>query len=938
MNKKVLLAAALPMLIAACSNEEFTSEGVVGQDKLGKLIEAPLLGGGVEANAPGTRVYDEAGWTWIPTTDGTAITGVNSIGLCWTGVNNNPDGYKGPASETGDMVYTNVQFDHAGWLYTGETDVKLHCGALNNGEFHDFVVKDAPQATADCSVPSWSASVPGKTLNMGQGVFKSQNGTIYEGEYIVYSPYNPSFWNAPVTAKQERLLDLAIDENGAVENPFELANKYAFNVGYMPTIKGGDGAANFSTRLLTSGITLNLTADADTDIREIVLWSKGEKKFITSQALSAAKIKAAWPNLTDDVYMGTEDEYRDASSTMVVRTSGMKVTSSQPATIYIPFLPEQIKDLQILIVNQAGETAVLKHWTGKNLEFEAGKFKNLALKFESNGVKYGNSITAFSAVNYAYDNASFLAAYTKAVAGTTVDARTVRMLDDIELTSEAGVYSQGKTTAVYVESDETFAATDKNVLTLGGNEQGAKNYRFNMTNFDVDITTNPMGCCNKGIVNLGLDASSTEENTVLTVNGGKLELMFTCQLDGDVKSVFEPKDEEGNLHNDRIPSVIIGNSNTTNAVVTATADFLNEGEMTVAAGTKKGMFTLNGAALKNTGSINVNGNGNTGEDGVIKMVNNATLTNNGDIYNHGNIDNNSGKETFTNEPDATFTDYVGSSLSGYRIVNKGNAEFICEVNSEVRYNNAIDLQGIRPTTIVRFVYGTAVNIGDGKFTTTYTLQPQSGKDGIYVPYNESQLVKFESAIDNSSDAIYGKLLLNHAVDDQGNPIATIIGDFTTKSGKIEFNHKALTIDGNYEADGALNTQMPVGIAKITGDLILTEVLAANGTQGNVDLHLGQSLNVEGDIVVGYVEGTVTFANNSKVSASNMSVASGQRVVFEKNNVTYLGKDDASKGVLTNEGTINIVNAVSGSDVAAKVWCNKRAGDGTYLNNSYPQYY
>lgn len=937
MNKKVLLAAALPMLIAACSNEEFTSEGVVGQDKLGKLIEAPLLGGGVEANAPGTRVYDKAGWTWIPATDGTAITGVNSIGLCWTGVNNNPDGYKGPASETGDMVYTNVQFDHAGWLYTGETDVKLHCGALNNGEFHNFVVKDKPQATADYSIPSWSTLVSGKTLDMGQGVFKSQNGTIYEGEYIVYSPYNPSFWNAPVTAKQERLLDLTSNASGAVVNPFELANKYAFNVGYMPTIKGGDGAANFSTRLLTSGIKLDLTAAVDTEIREIVLWSKGEKKFITSQALSAAKIKAAWPNLTEDVYMGTEDEYRDASSTMVVRTSDMVVKSSQPATIYIPFLPEQIADLQILIVNKAGETAVLSNWA-TGLNFEAGKFKKLALSFNSNGVVYKqNAAVPFSKKNYAYDNNSFLAAYTQANAGSTKEARTVVMLDDIELTSENDVYSAGKQT-IYVESDPTFAATDKNVLTLGGNKLATKNYRFNTTNFDVDITTNPMGCCNNGIVNLALEASDTEENTVLTVNGGELQLLYTCQLDGDVKSVFEPKDEEGNLHNDRKPTVFIGDPNVTDAAVTATANFLNEGKMIVAAGTEKGMFTLNGAALKNTGSINVNGNGNTGQDGVIKMVNNATLTNNGDIENHGNIDNNSGKETFTNEPDATFTDYVGSSLSGYRIVNKGNAEFICEVNSEVRYNNAIDLQGIRPTTIVRFVYGEAVNIGTGTFTKVYTLQPQSGKDGIYVPYNESQLVKFESAIDNNTNGTANELVLNNAVDTQNEPIATIIGDFTTTSGKITFNHKALTIDGNYEADGALNTQMPVGIAKITGDMILTNVEAKDGTQGNVDLHAGQSLNVEGDITVVSVAGKVTFANNSKVSASNMSVASGQRVVFEKNNVTYLGKGDTSNGVLTNEGTINIVNAVSGSDVAAKVWCNERAGDGTYLNNSYPQYY
>lgn len=931
MNKKILLAAALPMLFAACSEESFNSEVAVGgHDNLGQLIEAPLLGGGVEQNAD-TKIYQGNTWKWLPETDGSSmITGVNSIGLCWTGVNNNADGYPGPTSTTGPLVYTNVKFDHAGWLYTGQEDVKLHCGELVNGEFHNGVVDDTPQATPDYADRKWTASGAG-TLDMTTGVFKSQNGTIYEGEYIVYSPYNPSFWNAPVTAQQERLMDLTID-NGCVSDPEELLSKYAFNVGYKRQISGGADAAKFTTYMLTSGIKFSLTADVDTEIKEIVLWSKGEEKFITSQALSAEAIKKAGANLSKDIYL-TDEAYKKinaASSTMVVRTNGLKVTSSVPALFTVPLLPEDIKDLQVLIVNEAGQTAVLDFWKETGMSFAAGKSKSLKLNFVEGGVQYKSSSVVkgtreFLPLNYAYDNDSFLAAYTKAEQGTTTSGRTVVMLDDIELTASAEVYGQTKK-PVYVESDPSFDATRKNVLTLGGNKSGDKVYSFRNTDFDVNIVNNPKGCCNQGSVNLRLYDSSTAENTDLTLYGAQLELWNSNNLKGSLNSKFEPKDEEGEEHPDRVPVVYVSSGTTT-----ATAGVLNEGKMYVQLGETPGKLVLDGAMMENAegASIEVKGEGETAQDGVIRMEGTAKLTNKGDIYNHGNIDNNSSAESsFVNNAGATFTDYVGSTLSGHRIENKG--EFISEVNSLVRYNNAIDPEGIRPTTIVRFVFGDdVINIGSGKFTTTYTLEPQAGKDGIYVPYDTNNtLIKFESCIDRGNT-----LTLNHAKD--GTTIKSVkIGNLTVKSGQITIEHEALYIKGNYEATGAAqNTHFKVGVKEIAGDLLLTAV------SGNVRLAAEKELNVTGDIVVTKVSGTdhVMFEQGSKVNAANMTVKAGQMVTFKENNVTKLGSK-GDKGVLTNDGSINIVNTVTGSNVAAKVWCNKRLGSGTYANNSYPQYY
>lgn len=490
-----------------------------------------------------------------------------------------------------------------------------------------------------------------------------------------------------------------------------------------------------------------------------------------------------------------------------------------------------------------------------------------------------------------------------------------------------------------INSDEDLNG-EKNLLTLGGIENGNVNYMFRNVEFDANIENEPQGCCNKGKASLTLIDVTTAEGTELNLYGTKLNLYSqNVVFNGDVYSKFEPTDEEGELHPDRVPEIELINNNSNKVVARGT--FLNEGKMNIALKTK---FSLEGGQLTNgsadadyRASITVNGNGNVGEDGVLLMSEGATFTNHGDIYNKGNIDNNSAEGTFTNEDGATFTDYVGSTLSGYRIENKGNAEFICEVNSLIRYNNAIDLNGIRPTTTLRFVYGDNANIGNGDFIKEYTLQPNKD-NGIYVPYNESKLMKFESAIDATTSNKANTLRINAATNQDNEVIATTIGSFTIKSGRVDLYHAGLTIDGNYTVDGGHHTYFGENLT-VTGDVVFKNVIANasnNELTGAVNLREDKILTVGKDIIVNKVT-TLTFKNGSQVIAKNMTVDKAQKVTFEKNNVTKLGKY-GFEGVLTNNGQITIVNAVSGSDVAAKVWCNQRLGNGTYVNNSYPQYW
>lgn len=955
MKSKYLFLAMAAATMVACTNDDFTQDTPsIGHDNLGELIKAPILGVNVESNAD-TKAFDGASFLWRPATDNQGqVTRTENIGLCWTGVSNSE--YGGPIDVTGDKVYTNIKFDHVGWLFSGEKTPKLHCGVLENGEYHNWNNELTPQAKWNSTDSQWEPNTAGKTFDYTTGMFKSDNGTIYQGEYIVYFPYNDSFWNAPVTAKQERILTLNLKQNSSnyeVADGSQLMSENSFNVGYVADIKGGDEACAFSTKMLTSGINFSLSGSAN--IKEIVLLSRGEKAFITKMALSASKIKdcIAKGELTTDIYMKDVKD-NEAASTLVVKThdeSGNCLTvSSSASQFYVPFLPNTFEDMRVLIVNKDGLVAEINLESLKKVSFVAGKPKNLTLYFDNNKVYKGTSTSGdylceFESVNYAYDEESFIDAFTKArtnAANIAEAPRTVQLLDNITLTNqEQNTYYTTSTYPVIVNSDKDLKDGEKNLLTLGGIENVNVNYMFRDVVFDADIENEPQGCCNKGKASLTLINATTAVGTTLNLYGTTLNLYSqNVNFYGNVYSKFEPTDEEGELHPDRVPEIQLINNNS-NGTVVAKGEFLNEGKMDIALQTKfslEGGQLINGSDADYRASITVNGNGQSGQDGVLLMSDEATFTNRGDIYNKGNIDNDSKAGSFTNEADATFTDYVGSTLSGHRIINKDNAEFICEVNSLVRYNNAIDLNGIRPTTILRFVYGKDANIGDGTFTTTYTLQPNKD-NGIYVPYNESKLMKFESAIDATTGNKANTLRINAATNQDNEVIATTIGSFTIKSGRVDLYHAGLTIDGNYTVDGGHHTYFGENLT-VTGNVEFENVIANasnNELTGAVNLKEGKILTVGKDIIVNKVT-TLTFKNGSQVIAKNMTVKKDQKVTFEKNNVTKLGEKDPENGVLENWGEITIVNAVTGSDVAAKVWCNRREGKGIYVNNSYPQYW
>ena len=120
-TNKILLFSLAAAMMASCADDEFTTNnGINGNEGVsGKLVEAGLLGVGLNEGNADTRAYNPEGkFVWMPAAlenDGSlTMNRLNAkIGLCWTGVAN--DGF-GAVETVDQKVYTNYEYEHVGWL------------------------------------------------------------------------------------------------------------------------------------------------------------------------------------------------------------------------------------------------------------------------------------------------------------------------------------------------------------------------------------------------------------------------------------------------------------------------------------------------------------------------------------------------------------------------------------------------------------------------------------------------------------------------------------------------------------------------------------------------------------------------------------------------------------------------------------------------------
>lgn len=638
-SKKLLLALALPMAFAACSNEELIENGTApSNNNLVELGDNFVLS--VQGAAGTTRgVWEVDGnlkWSWIPEilaggTGANSMLGALSvatdeIGLCWTG--ELPDG----TGSINSNVYTNYQFLHDGWLAEGEDAVEFdNCTqALKNGALYsDINVGSLNNGSALSEIKAQlkdaSNYVNGQPLNLNTGIFKTSNKAIFGGSYIAYYPYNENFVDAgslPVVSK------VVFDnvEEGNVSAAHVAKNSVL--VGYAKNLIGGSQASKFSMDPLSGIISLQIKGTSK-EIEKIALWS--EDGFVTSVNLDASKIKNNGAAAGEALYVSGS---KQTNATIVADLKNNVTLSDAVAKkFYFPVLPTTVNNLKVVLYASDNSVAVI----------EAGNYTIGAAE----GVKVAVNAKATDFVanaKVAVDNDSFKAAI--ANEGTAKDPIKVTVIGDITLTADATIPAY-----VTVEGDKIIVPEGK-TLTLADN-----------STIKSDVVVEGKGCCSAAGVKGG----------ILSVEGATISGNVTVEA-GEATPVAA------------------GTINFTNsgAIVANTAVIETVGQVNFAATAKdvviNGTLTLSEDAVAEVA------------EGAVVAVKGGKINNNGTFEVKGDFSmlDASGStvaeagENFVNN--GTFIDNVGAIVGGatqYMVFGE-KGDYICKVDGVERMNEAYE--------------------------------------------------------------------------------------------------------------------------------------------------------------------------------------------------------------------------------------------------------
>lgn len=773
-TKNLFLALTLPMAFAACSNEEFIENNAAPtKDNLVELGEGFALA--VQGtNGASTRGIWESGdgklsWSWLPTILASS-TGANStlgsvsplnvnadeIGLCWTG--ELPDG----TGSIGDIVYTNYQFLHNGWLAKGQEAAKFaECSpfALENGKVYGGITEGSLSSTSTLAqiksqlkLAANQVKIDGvdTELDLNTGVFSTANKAIFGGSYIAYYPYNENFIDAaslpatsPVSYTGVTLSDVTASH----------VAKNTFMVGYAQNLIGGAQASKLGLNPLSAIISLQLKgATGVTDeVKKVALWS--QDGFVTSVALNANKIKTSGAAAGEALYV----EGSKKTTSIIVATLASNATLSATAQkIYLPVLPTTAKGLKVIVYDNNDKAAVVD--LGKDYTFEAGKGTTIAVELGTNAFK---SLIAV-------DEASLKAA----VEGTYTAATNVTVIGDITLTTDVEVKNY-----VTVEGGKIIVPEDKTLTVDAG------------ATIKSAIEVQGQTCCgsstNEGKMVVKAKASIAGNVSVLAGYGDKKDgLLEFAHTAGEVSTVAATATivADGGSIDFKGVTDIFG---------TLT---LNAGMATLSATTSD--VNVKGGTVNNNGTFEV-------KDGKFAMLDAS-----------GNTVASAGKNFKNN---GTFIDNVGTTIGGAtQYMTFGiNGDYICKVNDQNRLNEAY--QNKIACSTIQFI---------NTSTVTYDLKNATKHNDKYINVvDNGTLTKITStAADADANAItvtignLGVLATRTlVVDAAANPInvngnIVLDGSFTTEADVQGMTASNLTVNKGGAATFENRTKLGVTLA------------------------------------------------------------------------------------------------------------------------------
>lgn len=672
--KYVISALALPLIFGACSNEDLITENA-NTALNGNMIELPqnftLVG---KKTAPAETRSEMMTWgkqnvlAWVPNVTVKANLTADKqnwdqIGLAW--LNETP----------GNKVYTNYRFQHYGWLDIDETsaeidectdDKRIKNGVYftgNAGEFKSWNGTSEQTVTAfenSTDLEFTAANFTTAGVNPANGLFKTDNSTIFTGDYLVYYPFNEDLKEVgylTATSKKEftNATTTATDKDAAKYAGDYMKNlaPELFMVG-RTSIEGGMQASDFNMGTLSGMIAVKVSNTSDNDlsnIESVVLYAQGNG-FLTSAQLDASKIVNS-----ESVKQGTAlyvaGGKQETSETLISKASGA-VTLTAAKDQYAVF------GFAALPTTATKVIAVVQDADGNSFAQEIGDVTVKPNAWTAIEVNVDKALS--NKVLYAYDATSLATAIAAADDADSEETRaTIKVLGEIELNA-------GNT----IVPDYTTVEGGKLVVVPGSVLINSKATSVIKSAIDVE----------------GQDCCSSANQGKLVVDGGTLagEINVLAGYTGKKAGSLEFRKEKPAVVNvstvtgtvNNYGTVSVGaNSATSQTLVNLSGTINNYGELTIYKGATGNSTEDAKVAVLANGNFNNKAEGSVTVEGVLAIYP-GNATNQGTIY-----------------------DKVSSQITG-NIANLGTeGEYVSDVdNNGIRFEAALNE---RPTTIIRFV-------------------------------------------------------------------------------------------------------------------------------------------------------------------------------------------------------------------------------------------
>ena len=593
-KNKILLAALASAAIVGCTDDSLVEVQNNAIDGLhGKQVEAGLLAGVRGGDESATRAYTAHGrFVWMPTevtaTGALTANRLNQkVGFCWTGKNNADNSYSAVQGAIGSKVYTNYEYEHVGWLDKNakspsgeecyENDLRNGAyivdegtpaadfggagasQAFYNGYYHNGwnaggAINKNPEGKYTPTTHSESSGV----LNLGSGIFRTNNASVFEGEYLVYYPYTDAFTKGEIVAHMPVEFDVKVEagtpnDGKYIQNPYAASSENAFAIGYINHYKGGNAASSFNAKTLNSFVGVRLgswktsSLGANVNIKTVMLYSETQGIMYTQKLDAAACVTALKAdNLGDGtgLFCGEPTKKNVVYANLTDGTNPyatVEGTVGAPAeylTVVMPVFPQTISDLQIILVNENDQTLTINvSDANKKLERNEANIETINL----DGAEWKNEYMVV-------DEASLWSAWDKVHTAGTADltkTNVIKMLNDIRLekVGSTNVTGSGALSGygpyhtfffkknVLLTSPETVKATltlaSEQKMSIKGNRPAADAGEATLT-IDVPVIVEGAGCCENEVAALVVgNANNSDGKVVFTkdvTNHGTLVL------------------------------------------------------------------------------------------------------------------------------------------------------------------------------------------------------------------------------------------------------------------------------------------------------------------------------------------------------------------------------------------------------------------------------